>query len=190
MKISFDLDDVIFDTQFLFESAFKEYGKTFSYDIYTDYSLKNFDSNITNRLFDLFKDNLLYTMPLLDNRLPSILNSLMKQPDLKILFVTQRLLKQPFKSFKQLRNAGIQCSFKQVYDKNGKKSDILKQINPDYHFDDSPNVISGCLEKNIPIVMISNDKTRYNHYLRKDPRLKNYYPDLISALIDMGIYTK
>ena len=128
---------------------------------------------------------MLYTMPVLDPGIPEILNKLMARPELDILFVTERKYKQPAKTFAQLRDAGIHCYFEQVYDRPGKKSDILKELQPDIHFDDSPFVISGCLEKNVPVVMISNDSTLYNHYLRG--RVE-HYNNLRHALIKKGIY--
>ncbi len=186
MNISFDLDSVIFDITPLFERAFNEMGQKFTYLHYDNYDLsKCFDVCVVENLRRLFKDDYLYTMKVLDERLPSVLNSLMQRPDLQISFVTERLLKQPFKTFKQIRNAGINCSWTQVYDKPGKKSDILQNIKSDLHFDDSPYVISGCIEKNIPVVMISNEQTPYNH------RLCGYvehYENLISALYHKGIY--
>ena len=186
MKITIDLDTVIFDPRPLFKRAFKEVGQTFKK--YHDWDLsKCYDEVVVKRIFELFNDDFLYTMPLLDKKIPYILNTVMQRPDMEVLFVTERILKQPQKTFQQLLNAGINCTFEQVYDQEGKKSDILYEIKTDLHFDDSPNVISGCIEKNIPIVMISNNATPYNHHLRQ---YVPYYPNLRSALIQCGIYKK
>lgn len=189
MKIvTFDLDDTIFNTYPLFEYAFNEAGLKFTYDIYTSWDLSEWcDATTLKNLYRLFKDDLLYTMPLLDKDLPNIFNTLMNKSDLKVLFVTERLLKQPHKTFQQLQNAGIKCSFEQVYDKDGKKSDILREIGTNLHFDDSPKVVYECLKKHIPVIMISNQYTLYNHHLRSKVE---HYESLKSALIHKGFYTK
>lgn len=183
-KITFDLDSVIFDITPLYRRAFdicgQEYVKPTSWAVCECY-----DARLSDTLLELFGDDMLYTMPVLDPGIPAILNKLMARPELDILFVTERKYKQPAKTFAQLRDAGIHCYFEQVYDRPGKKSDILKELQPDIHFDDSPFVISGCLEKNVPVVMISNNSTLYNHYLRG--RVE-HYNSLRRALIKKGIY--
>jgi len=184
MLITIDLDDVLFNTRPLFKQAFKQVGQT--YTKYNNWDLNLcYDPVVVEQLFKLFRDDIIYKMPLLDNKIPNILNNLMQRPDLEICFVTERLIKQPEKTWQQLTNAGIKCSFEQVYDREGKKSDILRELKTDLHFDDSPYVISGCLKKNVPIVMISNNATLYNHYLRDKVK---HYKNLRTALIQTGIY--
>lgn len=184
MKITFDLDSVIFNLKPLEMEAFKRAGRP--YIKATSWNLCYIDDeNVCNNLRELWADDMLYSMPLIDKGIPHILNSLLQRPDLDIAFVTERRLKQPEKTFKQLTNAGIKCSFEQVYDQDGLKSDILKDLGTDMHFDDSPWVVSGCLEKKVPIVMISNNSTLYNHYLRDQVE---HYKSLRQALIKKGIY--
>lgn len=187
MRITFDLDDVIFDTRPLFKRAFQNTGYTFlKYTEYTDWDLRKcYDDDVVNELLKLFADDIMYKMRVLDKKIPYILNNLMQKPNMEVLFVTERILKQPQKTFNQLLNAGIKCSFEQVYDQEGKKSDILRELKPDFHFDDSPRVIKECIEKDIPIVMISNGSTKYNHFLRGTVP---HYPTLRTALIKLGIY--
>lgn len=178
MRITFDLDDVIFNLRPIFVEAFKRAGQPVtpqtSWDIAEIYS-----ESVCDNLRDLWESDILYKMPLLDKKIPHILNVLMARPDMEIFFVTERRLKQPMKTYRQLRDAGIKCNYSQVYDQYGLKSDILKEIKPDIHFDDSPNVIRGCLEKSVPIVMISNDLTLYNHFLRDKVE---HYANLRTAL--------
>jgi hypothetical protein len=143
------------------------------------------NAEVVNNLLELFGDDILYSMPVLDKNTPYVLNSLLARPDLDVLFVTERKHKQPEKTFNQLRNAGINCTLNQVVDKQGYKSDILKEIKPTMHFDDGPFVIEGCLSKEVPITMISNNNTLYNHYLRNRVQ---YYNDLRSALIATGFF--
>ena len=188
MRITIDLDDVIFNTRPIFERVFTENGQYFTNNLYTNWDLsKCFDTVLVKKLYGLFKDDVLYSMPILDIKIPAVLNNLMQQPGLEVLFVTERLLKQPLKTFQQLQNAGIKCSLEQVYDKDGKKSDILHEIKTDLHFDDSPNVVSECIQKHVPIVMISNNATLYNYHLRNQVE---HYETLLHALVQKGIYTK
>ena len=186
MRITLDLDNVIFNMDPLYQKAFRqagqEYKKQTSWDIDTIY-----EEEVCCNLIDLWTSDYLYSMPVLDKKMPHILNVLMARPDTEVLFVTERLLKQPRKSFQQLRRAGIKCTFDQVIDKPGLKSDILKDLQPDVHFDDSPYVIKGCIKRSVPVVMISNGSTLYNHDLRD--RVE-HYPNLRAALIGKGLIQK
>lgn len=185
MRISFDLDDVIFNMKPLTMAAFERAGCPYTKMVAWDMSdIAN--ETIIKNLIQLWSDDMLYKMPVLDKGIPHIINNLIANKDMEILFVTERRLKQPEKTYRQLRDAGINCSFEQVYDMPGLKSDILVNLKPDIHFDDSPNVIKGCLEKNVPVVMISNNSTLYNHHLRGTVE---HYPNLRTALIKKGIYT-
>lgn len=178
MIVTFDLDDVIFNMRPLTLEAFKRAGMP--YIKQTSWNIDEiFPKKLCDNLIDLWASDMLYTMPVLDKQMPYILNNLMKQPNVEVFFVTERRLKQPEKTFRQLRNAGINCSYAQVYDQEGLKSDILREIGPDIHFDDSPNVIRGCLTKSVPVVMISNNSTLYNHHLRG---VVKYYTNLRTAL--------
>ena len=186
MLITLDLDNVIFNMKPIYQKAFRQAGQKYkkqtSWDIDSVY-----EEEVCCNLINLWTSDYLYKMPVLDKKIPQILNNLMAQKDIKILFVTERLLKQPKKSFQQLRRAGIKCTFDQVIDKPGLKSDILKELRPDIHFDDSPFVIKGCIKKSVPVVMISNNSTLYNHDLRD--RVE-HYPNLRAALIGKGLIQK
>lgn len=183
MKISFDLDNVIFDIEPLYIQANAEFGVEYKKPWHWDID-KCYPANVTARLFELFKDDVLYKMPLVSQEYPTILNSLLHDPKYKVFFVTQRRLQQPEKSFAQLHRAGINCKYTQVHDKKPPKIEILKAIKTDLHFDDGPHVVSDCLRAGVNVAMISNDKTLYNHHLRgRVP----YYPDLKTALVKTGI---
>jgi len=184
MKISIDLDQVIFNVEPLYKMAFKIVGKKFKrpndYDIYKCYGDK-----VADVLMDLFQSDYLYEMPLVYPKIPMVLNDLMQRPDIEIFFVTERVKKQPEKTFRQLHKAGIYCTLAQVYDMPGFKPDILNTISPDVHYDDSPNVVLGCIERRIPVAMISNAKTPYNHHLCQ--YIENYR-GLLTALMAEGLY--
>lgn len=184
MIITFDLDSVIFDLNPLMAMAFDGAGRPYTYP--TNWNpYECYSHQIASRMMQLFADDALYNMPLIDDKVPEMLNNLMTRHGTQVLFVTQRVLKQPVKTFKQLQNAGIHCELAQVYDKHGDKVDVLSGIHPDVHFDDSPLVVSGCLERNIPIVMISNNTTPYNHHLRN--RVK-HYENLRTAMVAQGLF--
>ena len=184
-KITFDLDSVIFDIKPLYMQAFRRAG--IPYKKPTSWILTEAYDNdaVISNLLELFGDDMLYQMPVLDKNIPYILNRLLKNPEYDILFVTERMHKQPTKTFNQLRGAGINCSYNQVVDRQGLKSDILKELKTDMHFDDGPLVVGGCLDKGVPVTMISNNDTLYNHYLRDRVQ---YYDSLHRALIATGIY--
>lgn len=184
-KITFDLDSVIFDIQPLYKEGFRRAGVPYKKP--TSWILKETYDNeaVINNLLELFGDDMLYSMPLLDKNIPYILNNLLSDSAYDILFVTERMHKQPEKTFNQLRGAGINCSYNQVVDKDGLKSDILKELKTDMHFDDGPLVVAGCLDKGVPVTMISNNNTLYNHYLRNRVQ---YYNSLHDALIATGVY--
>ena len=185
MRITFDLDSVIFNLKPVYMEAFRRanepYIKPTSWEIEKIYSPK-----VCENLVQLWSDNFLYTMPVLDKEIPYILNGLIANPNHEVFFVTERRLKQPEMTFMQLQRAGINCDFSQVFDQEGKKSDILRDIiKPDIHFDDSPFVVQGCLDKGVPVAMISNNSTLYNHFLRS--RVE-YYKSLRQALYKKGLY--
>lgn len=184
-KITFDLDSVIFDIKPLYKTAFRRAGVP--YQKPTSWNLNEAYNNemVINNLLELFGDDMLYQMPLLDKNIPYILNNLLKNPEYEILFVTERMHKQPAKTFDQLRGAGINCSYNQVVDQVGLKSDILKDLKTTMHFDDGPLVVAGCLDKGVPVTMISNNDTLYNHHLRNRVQ---YYDTLHRALIATGVY--
>ena len=119
-RITFDLDNVIFDMKPLYKEAFRRAGvpyvKPTDWDLYKSYN----NAAVVENLLELFGDDLLYKMPVLDREIPYILNKLIVRRDLDVLFVTERKLKQPEKTFWQLRRAGIVCAINQVYDKDGK----------------------------------------------------------------------
>lgn len=185
-KITFDLDSVIFDIQPLYIEGFRRagvpYKKPTSWHLTETYD----NAAVIDNLLELFGDDMLYSMPLLDKNIPYVLNNLLADSSYDILFVTERMHKQPEKTFNQLRRSGINCSYNQVVDKHGLKSDILKDLKTDMHFDDGPLVVAGCLDKGVPVTMISNNNTLYNHHLRNRVQ---YYDCLRCALIAQGIYT-
>ena len=176
MKISFDLDNVLFDMEAVYKKACIDCNIKFYrpklWDVYQCYP-----KEVADRMKYLFGQDILYTMPIINKKFVKIINDLMKEHE--IYFVSQRKIKQPEKSYQQIINSGIKCDFNQIYDKDLPKFKVLQELNVNLHFDDSPVVVEDCIKYNIPIVMISNYKTLYNHYLRDKVE---YYKNIQEAL--------
>ena len=183
MKISFDLDNTLFDMEEVYKMACREYNVKYTrpkhwavYDCYP--------KEVADRMLELFAEDVLYTMPIINKKYVNIINDLIKNKEHEIYFVTERRLKQPEKSYQQITNSGIKCDFKQVYDKEPPKYKVLQEIGVDLHFDDSHNIVQDCLNNNIPIIMISNHKTLYNHFLRSEVE---HYKNIKEGLKAKGI---
>lgn len=186
MIISFDLDSVLFDIEPLYKQACLETGVKYVKPKYWAIN-ECYGEDTTKRLFELFGDDKLYTMPIISKEYPKLLNQILNNPNIETFFVTQRFKQQPEKSYHQLRNAGIECRFNQVFDEKRPKVEVLKDIKTDLHFDDSPIVVGDCLKEGVNVAMISNNNTLYNHYLRN--RVK-HFENLKVALIKSGILSR
>ena len=183
MKISFDLDNTLFDMEEVYKIACREYNVKYHrpkhwavYDCYP--------KEVADRMLELFAEDVLYTMPIINKKYAKIVNGLIESSEHQVYFVTERRLKQPEKSYQQILNGGIKASFNQVYDREPPKYKVLQEIGVDLHLDDSPNIVKDCLEHNIPIIMISNHKTPYNHFLRSKVE---HYKNIQEALKAKGI---
>jgi hypothetical protein len=178
IKISIDLDDTIFDMGPIYRMAFEgsdvQYAPPAKWNIYEVYP-----KEICDRLMELFGSEHLYKNPLLSEKIPAEVKRVYDSGVFKVHYVTERMVKSPEKTFAQLKNARLPVVMSDVYDMNLPKVRVLRQIGSVLHFDDSPNVIGDCLDQGVRCVMISNDKTPYNHHLRD---LVKWFPDIITAL--------
>jgi hypothetical protein len=162
----------------LYKMAFE--GSGVSYTPSTDWDIyKNYPASICDRLVELFKSPQLYQNPLLDKKIPDVLRTVYNSGVFKVHYVTERFVKNPEMTFNQLKSAGLPVVQSDVYDMNLPNVEVLKQIGSALHFDDSPNIVNDCLKHGVKCVMISNDKTLYNHFMRGKVR---WYPDIITAL--------
>ncbi|MDR0967962.1 MAG: hypothetical protein LBL75_04040 [Rickettsiales bacterium] len=166
IKITIDLDDTIFNLGPIFQSAANRAGVEYTpktyFNVYDAYP-KKMARHITS---DFYKDKL-YKMPLCDAQIPYYLNQLFYNPNFDVHFVTTRKMQQPQKTYMQLLNAGIMTGFNNVHDVKTPKIDTLVKLGTDLHIDDSPFVITDCIEQGIPVIMISNSCTHYNHELAR-----------------------
>ena len=101
MKISFDLDNTLFDMEEVYKIACREYNVKYTrpkhwavYDCYP--------KEVADRMLELFAEDVLYTMPIINKEYAKIVNSLIENKEHQIYFVTERRLKQPEKSYQQI----------------------------------------------------------------------------------------
>ncbi|MDR1071860.1 MAG: hypothetical protein LBL21_04425 [Rickettsiales bacterium] len=181
IKISLDLDDTIFDMEPLFRMAFEDSGVPYlprtEWNIYEIYPAK-----VCDRLTELFRSPHLYKNPLLSEKIPAEVRRVYNSNIFKVHYVTERYVKNPDMTLEQLSNAKLPGGISDVYDMDMPKIQVLQQIGSALHFDDSPNIIRDCQMHLVRCVMISNDKTPYNHYLRGKVR---WFPDIVTALREM-----
>jgi FMN phosphatase YigB (HAD superfamily) len=181
INVSIDLDNTLFDMEPLYKMAFRETG--FPYTPATKWDLyKVYPTRVADRLVELFKSEHLYKNPLLDEKIPVVVNRVYNSKMFKVHYVTERFVKNPEKTFNQLKSAGLPCAREDVFDMPAPKVEVLKSIDSHVHFDDSPNIISDCIKHGVRCVMISNDKTLYNHELRGHVI---WFPNIMTALNQM-----
>ena len=160
-NISFDLDNVVFNFTPMYRRAFTDCVKLFSASTDWDYN-KCFPKDVADRFTHLIKTDAIFGMKLLKNEIPSVLKEL--ESKYHIYYITSQLVSNKNKRIEQLKRNGINNG--ELIITGYSKIDVIKELNPIVHFDDSPVVIDECLDNNVGVHMISNKSTPYNHYLR------------------------
>ena len=182
MRIAINLDNTVFDTTRMIRDICARNNVDFNmmaiYDVY-----QCFPQNVADEIMRAFDSPELRNMPVLNQNIPQTLNYITTRPDTDVYFITERPVATAHMDIKQLKNAGIIFNPNNIVHRKPKIGALC-----DYHinlcFDDSPNIVRDCIKNNIDVVMISNEGTPYNHYLRGTVE---YYPDLITALRRRGI---
>ena len=182
-NISLDLDNTIFDLEPVYKMGFKDfpqhkYTPPISWAVYECYPRQ-----IADKILGYFRTIENYQTPLLNDKYPQLVNEWQQKYNIK--FITSRRSNEPdvcffdgnteikiswarYQTYKQILNSGIRVSMNNVIDVNGNtKIEAIKNNNIDLVIDDGPIVIEECLDANIDCVMISTNKTPYNHYLRE-----------------------
>lgn len=181
-RIAIDLDNTIFNLaekyRAVVESHHCKYTPPISYDVYKC----GYPTHVADALSEMLKSDAVYKTNVFDRRLPQILNSIYTDPKYMLFYITERDFSHGC-DLGQLMNAGIRCDVPRLVN-YAPKIDILKRYKIDLCFDDAPHVVNGCVENNIDVVMISNEDTVYNHYLRG--RVE-HYPNLVTALMRRGM---
>lgn len=183
MRIALDLDNTIFDTtsvyRALIESCNCKYRPLVSYNPHEN----GYPTEVVRALENLFYSDDLCNAGVIDARIPPILNTLTKNPQYELFYITERDQSQHIPSYNQLKRAGIVCKDSQLIHSKPKLA-ALREYKIDLCFDDAPHVVSDCIANNIDVVMISNYDTAYNHHLREGVE---HYQTLITALQKRGI---
>ena len=104
-RITFDLDNTIFDLEPLYKMAYE--NKSVKYpglDGATSYDIRKcMPGPIADELLSLLKSDTLYKTPIIDERIPGYLNELSINPKFKVIYVTERIMNEKLKDFNQLR---------------------------------------------------------------------------------------
>lgn len=182
LKIAIDLDNTVFNTAIMIRNICVQnnvnFGDLTSYDPY-----QCVPKNVADEIIAAFDSIDLHNMPVLNKKLPDMLNMMMTRPDADVYFITERPIATANMDIGQLKNAGIMCDKNKIVHCKP-KINALCDYDINLCFDDSPIVVADCLANNIDVIMISNDDTPYNHHLRD--RVE-YYPDLVMALTQRKI---
>ena len=176
-RIAIDLDNTVFDTAIMIRDICTrnevDFNMLTSYDPY-----QCVPEHVADEIMGAFDSEKLRDMPILDKKIPEILNQMMAHDNIKVYFITERPIATADMDMGQLKRAGIKCEKNQVVN-HRPKIEALRNYGINLCFDDSPNVVADCLANNIDIIMISNKDTPYNHHLRGQV---DYCTDLVTAM--------
>lgn len=167
MKISIDLDGVIFNMDWLFQQIHSFNNEEYHYPV--TWKMDNFSEKIRYDIFDAFRSpDTMYHVPFLFSSISigNFFYNLIIDGGNELYIVSSR--------YKEIHTMTKEILLKEfpmlkkdnIYIIEGSKIPVLKELNIDLHIDDSPEVIESCLEKKIDCIMVSNETTVYNHYLR------------------------
>lgn len=168
IKIGLDLDNCIFDSEPIYKQAFE--GTKYSYFLPTTYMLKDtYPEEVVNKLSQLFATELTYNTKPYDITLASYINDLIysKKCEFHVITARKSLNDPKIDSYNQLQKYNYQIPLSNIYITTFNKIPIILKYNLDYMIDDNPHVIEDCLSTNTIPILLSNEKTLYNHYLRK-----------------------
>jgi FMN phosphatase YigB (HAD superfamily) len=163
--IGFDLDNTLCDLTSPIKEIFKTYGVNFYSSL--DWNFSNYPEDIKKDIYKLFnnKEVMCNLKPFKDSA--SVINYL-ESKNYKVVVVTARNKSFEIETIKFVKNLfgkDIDCY---VVSPNESKWDILRKINAVYWIDDCPQYLNEYQERGLKCFMISNDDTKYNHYLRKN----------------------
>ena len=171
MRIGLDLDNTILESK-LFELTFKEFGKKYVHPI--DWPMSNFPKNIRDELWKRF--NSTYYMCHSDVVAP-IKNSIKKLRDWKkekheLIIITARNKEIRLETRKMINKLFPMITKIYFVSCGEKKENVLKRLKLDVWIDDNPTDVLSAIKLGIDTYLISNEKTKYNHDLRKRSDVK------------------
>jgi hypothetical protein len=178
MNIGFDLDQTLIDLKSVQQKIWKRHNLKYNQPI--DWNFSNVPENIRNEIFKMFEDPIQMCLAQPYKYSKRLLVKLQEQGH-KVFIITARN--------KKIKKATIEMTRKyfgniKTYVSNfgESKLDILRKENIDIWIDDAPHEIINVSKNNIRCIMISNDNTIYNHYLRPQfqwvDSVKDLYKDI------------
>ena len=167
--ITFDLDDTIFRSCDAIAGFLAARGIAPNT---ADFGYKWLDPSVREELFGFFSQPGFCTGGLTSPNIPAYIETLRRDYD--VFFVTWR----PKVLFDATRAQFAECGLD--FDERSvifcgplaDKAGVLKDIGTTLHVDDGPAAIETCVENGINHLMISNECTKFNWYLRDDPRVR------------------
>lgn len=175
--VSVDLDNTLFLNKAIFKKVFEKRGIDYYPSKYWD--MRDYPIEIRKEIFELFNKKEFVNQPLIEKDIGKLLNETNKAFDVK--FVSSRGELLFLETAKQLMIEFPEFfTLDKLLFSGSKKSNILKTMDLEMHFDDSPEVIEDLKNNNLSFTMISNNDTLYNHELRKDT---SYVEKLSDGLI-------
>ena len=178
--ISIDLDNTLYLNKAIFEKIFEKHKIPFYPSKHWD--LTDYPEKIRNDIFEMFSQKTFVEQPLIEEDIGKLLAEVNKIYDIKFIssrdaslfLATARKMLIEFPEF---------FTIDRLFFSKNKKSSILKYMDLETHFDDSPEVIEDLKDNKINYTMISSDNTLYNHDLRKDnPYVEKLSDGLIRIL--------
>jgi len=167
--LTFDLDDVVFHSK---DAIIKFLSARGIAPNFSDFAYRWLPDDVRQELFGYFAMPDFYkTVPTSPN-LPMYIETLRKDYD--VLFVTARPKSLSWATLQQFADGGIGVEEKEIIflGLGADKTEALKRIAPILHIDDGAPVIEACLANGINHLMVSNEFTGYNHYLRDEPKVR------------------
>jgi FMN phosphatase YigB (HAD superfamily) len=175
--VAIDLDNTLFLNKALFEKVFEKHGMNYYPSKHWD--MRDYPEEIRKEIFELFNKKEFVNQPLIEKDIGKLLNETNKVFDVK--FVSAREEELFLETAKRLMVEFPEFfTLDKLLFSSSRKSDILKTMDLETHFDDSPEVIEDLKKNDLNFIMISNNNTPYNHKLRKDT---SYIEKLSDGLI-------
>lgn len=180
INIGLDLDNCIFDSEPLYKQSFE--GTGYKYYLPQKYLIHDtYPREVANKLLSLFRSEATYTTKPYDPTLADYINSLINNQKCNFHIITARLTTGDplISSFNQLQKFNYQIPITNIHITSLNKTEAINRYNINYMIDDNPHVAEDCIHTNAIPILISNEKTPYNQYLREKIR---YYSDVKTAL--------
>ena len=180
IKIGIDLDNCIFDSEPVYKEGFK--GTNYTYYLPKTYLIsKTYPKEVVNNLINIFQSPIMYNTIPYDNTLAPYMNNLIERNVCEFYIITARKsFNDPFiDTINQLQRHNFKIPLSNIHITPLEKISHILNCNIDYMIDDNPHVMEECLKTKVIPILISNEKTPYNQYLRDKVE---WHPDVKTAL--------